>query len=161
MPRLGPDARQLRLLVELLRAQLVGPHAGRVDDVRRTDLEARAALDVERLDALGVTVVLEQAGDGDAVGADRAEALGLAQHGQHEAHVVGLAVVEEIAARRLARGERGQQLEHFLAGDHAMALGAPGLAALPHRLCSARALAALASARRGARGGRGRRDITS
>ncbi len=62
-----------------------------------------------------------------AIGADGAEALGLAEDRQDEPHVVGLAVIEQVPARRLARGERGQQLEHFLAGDRAVALGAPRL----------------------------------
>ncbi len=55
--------------------------------------------------------LLEQAGHIEPVGADGAEALGLAEHGQHEPHVIGLAVVEQISARRLAAGERGKQLE--------------------------------------------------
>ena len=41
---------------------------------------------------------------------DRAEALRLGQHGQHEPRVVGLAVVEQVAAGGRAVGERGQQL---------------------------------------------------
>jgi len=106
---------QLRLVVELFGAQPIGPHAGRVDHVRRAQLQFRAALGVARAHAPRAAVALEQPGDVHAVGADRAEAFGLAEHRQHEPHVVGLAVVEQVAARRLARGERGQQLEHLLA----------------------------------------------
>ena len=137
----GTDARQLRLVVELFGTQLVGPHAGRVDHIRGAYLELRAALSIEREHSSRTPVSLEQAADPQAIGADRAEALGLAEHRQHEAHVVGLAVIEQVAARRLATagrrpcaprspgssaGKRRQQLNHFLAGDHAMALGAPG-----------------------------------
>ena len=111
----GANARQLGLVVELFRAQLIGPHAGRVDHVRGAHLELRAALGVQRPHAPRASVLLQQPGDPQPVGADRAEALGLAEHGQHEADVVGLAVVEQVAARRLARGERRQQLDHLLA----------------------------------------------
>ena len=126
-----PDARQLGLVVQLLRAQLVGPHAGRVDHVRGAHLEA-ARRSRRRAPARRCARPSRSSSpvDVEAVGADRAEALGLAEHGQHEAHVVGLAVVEQVAAGRLARGERRQQLEHLLAGDHAVALRAPGLAAV-------------------------------
>ena len=47
VPRLGPDARQLGLVVELLRAQLIGPHAGRVDHVGGAHVERLAALAVD------------------------------------------------------------------------------------------------------------------
>ncbi len=124
----GPDARQLGLVVELLRAQLVGPHAGGVDHVGGAHVEALAALAVESLHAMCATVALQQAGHVQAVGADRAEALGLAKDGEHESRVVGLAVIEEVAARRLAAGERRQQLQDLLAGDDPVALRAPRLA---------------------------------
>ena len=60
-----------------------------------------------------------------AVGEDGAEALGLAEHGQHEADVVGLAVVEEVGLAGVASGERRDQLGHLLAGDRAMAVRRP------------------------------------
>jgi len=63
--------------------------------------------------------------DLEPVRADRAEALGLAEHGEHEPRVVGLTVVEQIAARRVAPRQRRQQLDHLLAGDQPMALRAP------------------------------------
>ena len=61
----------------------------------------------------------------EAVRADRAEPLGLREHRQHEARVVGLAVVEQVSTGRLTRRERRQQRDDLLAGDHAMTLGAP------------------------------------
>ncbi len=131
VPRLGLIARQLGLVVELLRTQLVGPHPGRVHHVRGAYHELPSPLPIQRPHALSATVAFEQADGRHAVGAHRPEALGLAEHGQHQAHVVGLAVVEEVAAGRLARGERGQQLQHLLAGDHAVALGAPARAPPP------------------------------
>ena len=130
VPRLGRMRGSSASSCSSLRAQLVGPHAGRVDDVRRAHVEASPLSQSSALHAVRAPVALEQPGHVEAIGAHRAEALGLAEHGQHEAHVVGLAVVEQVAAGRLARGERGQQLEHLLAGDHAVALRAPGLAAL-------------------------------
>ena len=98
--------------------------------VALTTLSARttnslAARGVAHADAAGAPALLDQLGDLAAVGADRAEALGLAQHGQHQPGVVGLAVVEEVARRRLARGERRQQLDDLVAGDDAVAVGAP------------------------------------
>jgi hypothetical protein len=124
-PAARPDPRQLGLVVQLLRPQLVGPHAGSVYDVGRADVEPRAALAVVHLHALRPAVALEQAGHVQPVGAHRAEALGLAEHGQDEPDVVGLAVVEQVAAGRLAIAQRRQQVEHLLPGDHAMALRAP------------------------------------
>ena len=44
-----------------------------------------------------------------AVGEHRAEPLGLAEDRQHEADVVGLAVVEEVGRAGVKRGERGNQ----------------------------------------------------
>jgi hypothetical protein len=125
-----PDTWQLRLVVQLLRAQLVRPHSGRVHHVCGAHLELRAALAVERSHAVRPAVALEQPRDADAVGAHSAEALGLAEHRQHQAHVVGLTVVEQVAARRLACRKRGQQLDDLLAGDDAVALRAPGLIVL-------------------------------
>ena len=73
---------------------------------------------------------VEQAGDLGAVEADGAEALGLAEDRQHQAHVVGLAVVEEVGLARVAVGERRDQLDHLLAGDRAVAVGGPVVVAL-------------------------------
>ena len=61
---------------------------------------ASPALGVAHARAERAAALLEQPGRLDAVGGDRAEALGLGEHGQHEPHVVGLAVVEEVAAAR-------------------------------------------------------------
>ena len=87
-------------------------------------------LGVADLGAAGAAALLEQPGDLEAVGEHRAEALGLAEHGQHQPHVVGLAVVEEVAAAGLAVGERRQQLDHLVAPDHAVARRAPVLLAV-------------------------------
>ena len=55
------DERHLGLVVELLRAQPIGPHAGRVDDVRRADDELVAAHGVADPDPGGAAVVIERA----------------------------------------------------------------------------------------------------
>ncbi len=122
-----PDDGHLGLVVELLGAQPVGPHAGRVDDVGGAHLQLGPALGVAHARADGPAALLEQPGRLDAVDGDRAEALGLGEHGQHEPGVVGLAVVEQVAAARLAGGESRQQLRDLLAGDHAVPRGAPVL----------------------------------
>ncbi len=109
-PARRADDRHLGLVVQLGGPQPVGPDAGRVDDVGGADLELVAALDVAQARADRAPAVLEQLDRLEPVRDDRAEALGLGQHGQHEPGVVGLAVVEEVAAGRRAVGERGQQL---------------------------------------------------
>ena len=109
--------------MELLRAQPVGPHAGRVDDVGRAHVELAAADRVA--DARAVAGQRDRL---DAVDRHGAEALRLGEHGEHEPHVVGLAVVEQVAARRVARRERGDELGHLGAVDHAVARRAPLLA---------------------------------
>ena len=73
----------------------------------------------------GTAGLLVQAGHLQPVGAHRTEALGLGQDGEHEAAVVGLAVVEQVAAGGLPGGQRGQQLDDLVAGDRAVAVGAP------------------------------------
>ena len=124
-PAARADHRHLGLVAQLVRAQPVGPHPGRVDDVRGAHRELGAALGVAHQRA-----VVGQRGRLDPVGRHRAEALGLGEHGQDEPHVVGLAVVEQVAARGIARGEGGDQLGHLGAVDHAVARGAPVLAAV-------------------------------
>ena len=126
----GPDDRHLGLVVQLLGPQAVGPHAGGVDDAWRADRELLAALGVAHVGAARAAVLLQQRGDLEPVGEHRAEALGLGEHGQHEPHVVGLAVVEQVAAGGLAGGERGQQLGDLGAVDHAVAGRAPVLRAV-------------------------------
>ena len=123
----GPDDRHLGLAVQLLRPQPVGPHAGGVDDVRGAHGQLAAAHGVaHHRAAVGERDRL------DPVRRHRAEALGLGEHGEHEPHVVGLAVVEQVAAGGLAAGERGQELEHLRAVDDPVALRAPVvLAAAP------------------------------
>ena len=101
--------------------------------------------------------LVEQVGDLQAVGAHRAEALGLGQDGQHEAAVVGLAVVEEVARGRRAAGQRRQPLDDLVAADDAMALGLPVavLAAAPagHRVVEVQAHADHAVGPRAVEGG--------
>ena len=158
------DARQLGLQGELLRAQLVGPDARRIDDVRGPQVEALAALQVVHMDAPGVAVDLQQARHVEPVGADGAEALGLAEDRQDKPRVVGLAVVEEVTAGRLPAGQRGQQLEDLLAADDPVARRAPGLLGLSSLRPRWRP-AALLRASAGARGAQRRRsrstDMTS
>ena len=107
------------------RTQPIGPHAGGVDHVVRAQLEALAAERVVHADAARAPAVVEQIGDLHAVRAHGAEALGLGQHREHEAAVVGLAVVEQVARCRRAAGQRRQPLDDLVAADHAVALGLP------------------------------------
>ena len=127
----GSDDRHLGLVVQLLGPQPVGPHAGGVDHVLGADLQLGAGLGVDHARPAGAPAVLEQRDGLEPVRDDGAEARGLRQHGQHQPHVVGLAVVEQVAAGRLASGQRRQQLDHLVAGDRAMARGAPVLVVAP------------------------------
>ena len=127
----GADAGHLGLVVQLVGAQLVGPHAGGVDHPRGHHLELVAGGPVAHQCPGGATVALHQPADLEPVGAHRAEALGLAEHGEHQPGVVGLAVVEQVAGRRLAGGQRGQQLGHLVAVDDPVAGGAPVRLAVP------------------------------
>ena len=123
-----------------LGGQLLSPDAGGVDDVGGANLEHLAALAVARTHAGGASLALDQLAHAKAIGADRAKTLGLAEDGEHQTDVVGLAVVEQVATGRLARGERGQQVADILARDHAVALRAPRLAlgeTRPHVLLAA------------------------
>ncbi len=95
----GSDPRHLGLVVDLLRADAVGPDPGRVDHVGGGDLERLAGLEVGADHPAGHPVLVEQAGDLGAIEAQRPEALRLAEDRQHQADVVGLAVVEEVGAR--------------------------------------------------------------
>src|SRR5690242_13742456 len=56
----GADPRHLGLVVELLGAQPVRPHAGGVDDVLRAHLEALAGVPVADADAARAPAVVEQ-----------------------------------------------------------------------------------------------------
>ena len=137
------DPRQLSLVVELVAAQAIGPNAGRVDDVRGAHEQLLATHAIAR-DHPGRPAPLErELLDGETVCADRAEALGLPEHGQDEADVVGLTVIEQVAGTRLARRERRQEIADLAAVDDAMARGAPALLGLCHRApaAAARALA--------------------
>jgi hypothetical protein len=89
------------------------------------DPELAAGQRVLDAHARGPAGLLDQLGHAAAVGHHRAEPLRLAQHGQHQAHVVGLAVVEEVAGGRLAALERRQQATDLLGVDDAVAVGAP------------------------------------
>ena len=119
------DAGHLGLVVQLARAQAVGPDAGRVDDRVGAHDELVAALGVADAHAAGAAVLLDQLGHLAAVGADGAEALGLGEDRHHEPRVVGLAVVEQVAGGGLAPRQRRQQLDDLLAGDDPVAVGAP------------------------------------
>ena len=90
------DARHLLLAVDLLGAQPVGPHPGCVDHVRGAQLEHVAAHAVAHEHSRGAPVPLDQPGRLTAVREHRPEALGLPEHGEDQAHVVRLAVVEEV-----------------------------------------------------------------
>ena len=100
----GRDPGHLGLGVELLGPDPVGPYAGGVDHVVGPDHElgsrSRGRVTVHPgAEVLGrpswmTCSRLAQIG---------AEALGLAEHRQHQAGIVGLAVVEQIAAGRAAR----------------------------------------------------------
>ena len=159
-PAAGPDARHLGLVVQLAGAQAVGPDARRVDDVRGVHDELVAAERVADLHARRPAgVVAYELADVQPVGADRAEALGLAEDGQHEPHVVGLAVVEQVAGRGLAGGQRRDELEHLLAGDHAVALRAPGGEVVAELGRGGVAPAARARARAGAAAALDRHDV--
>jgi hypothetical protein len=136
----GANARHLLLPVQLVGAQPVGPHARGVHHVGGPHLELAAALGVAHEYPGGAPGALDQPGDIAAVGAHGAEALGLAEHGEHQARVVGLAVVEEIRRGRLALGESRHQLDCLGAVHDAVALGAPiRLAVLPRAAVAAAA----------------------
>ena len=142
-----PDPRHLGLVVQLLGPDRVGPDAGRVDDVVGADLElARRTAASRTRTPSARPLLVDQAEHLAAVGHHGAEALGLAQHGQHQPHVVGLAVVEEVGGARLALGQRGGQPDDLLAVDHAVAVGAP-----VGRAVAVASRAAAARARRRAR----------
>ena len=119
------DPRHVLLLDHLLGADAVGEDAGRVDDVLGLDLEALARLGLEHGDAGGAPVGGEDLGHLGAVQHHRAEALGLAEDREHEPHVVGLAVVEEVGVARVARLERRDHLEHLIAVDRPVAVRRP------------------------------------
>ena len=121
----GGDPRHVLLADDLLGPDLVGEDAGRVDDVVGADLEALARLSLDRGDPGGVAVDREHLGHVGAVEHHRAEALGLAEHGQDQAHVVGLAVVEEVGVFGVTGSQGRDQLQHLLAVDRAVAVGRP------------------------------------
>ena len=154
-PARGADHRHLGLVVQLGGPQPVGPDAGRVDDVGGADLELLAALGVAQARADRAAAVLEQLDGLEPVREDRPEALGLGQHGQHEPDVVGLAVVEQVAARRLRCASAGSS---SLTSARRSPGGAPGSSRAP-RARRRRAASAAAGRRpsRRRRSGRGRR----
>ena len=121
------DLRQLGLVTQFVRSQAVGPHTGRVDDVVSVHDDRLVAHTVAGADAGGSAALLDELLDREAVRAHRAEALRLPEHGEHEPHVVGLAVVEEVARGRRAAAERRQEREDLGAGDDAVAVRAPGV----------------------------------
>ena len=125
-----PDVRDLLLLVELLGADGVRPHASCVHHVGRTDRELPAGDAVQAARAHGAAVLVEQLDHLAPVRHHRPVALGLAEHGEHEPGVVRLAVVEEVRGGGVAPGQGGQKTLDLLAVDHAVAVGAPLLDAV-------------------------------
>ncbi len=121
------DVGNLGLGVDLLGAEPICPHPGRVDHLVGAHIERATARAIDAAHPGGATALLEQLLDLAAVDAHRAEALGLPEHGEREPHVVGLAVVEEVAAGRAPRGQRGQVLEDLVGADRAVTVGAPVL----------------------------------
>ena len=122
----GSDPRHLGLVVDLVGPDPVGPDAGRVDRrCRPRSRTARPTRPSTQATPVADPSPVEQPGDLGPVEADRAEALGLAEDRQHEADVVGLAVVEQVGLARVAIGERRDQLGDLLAGDRAVAVGRP------------------------------------
>jgi hypothetical protein len=111
--------------VQLVGAQPVGPDARRVDHAGGADLQLPIALAVTQLRADGAAALLQQADRVHPVDHHRPEALRFPEHGEHEPRVVRLAVVEEVAAARLAPGERRQQFRDLVAVDDPMAGRAP------------------------------------
>ncbi len=106
----GRDPRDLLLLEDLVRPDPVGPDAGGVDDVGRAHLEALARRPSRAAHPGRLPPLVEDLGHLRPVERDGAEALGLAEDGQDQPRVVGLAVVEEIGGAGLARAEGGDQL---------------------------------------------------
>src|SRR5207248_3026307 len=98
------DVRNLRLRMELFASDAICPHAGRVHDVVGADLEAAPARAVFARDPARAAVLVHELEHVAAVRDDGTEALCLAEDGENEPDVVGLAVVEEVAGARLARG---------------------------------------------------------
>ncbi|CAB4344470.1 unannotated protein [freshwater metagenome] len=111
--------------MELLRAQPICPHAGRIDDVVGADLEVAATLDVAYRNPAGTTVLLNQPGRLDPIGEDRSEALRLLQRRENQPGVVGLTVVEEISPRGVSGSESRSSFNHLGPIDHPMALRRP------------------------------------
>ena len=125
VPRLGLMRGMSSSLEDLLGADAVGEDAGRVDDVVGLDLEGLAGLGLTSGDADRAAVADEDVGDLGAVQHHRPEALRLAEHREHQPHVVGLAVEEEVGAVGLARRQRGHHLEELLALDRPVAVRRP------------------------------------
>src|SRR6185295_19525868 len=121
----GGNPGHLLLGEDLLWADAVGPDARRVDHVGRPDLEALAALGVRADDAGGPAAVRDQLDHLGAVHEHGAEARRLAQHGEHQADVVGLAVVEQIRLLGVPRCQRRDQLRRLVAWDRAVAVRRP------------------------------------
>ena len=122
----GLDARHLGLVVDLLGPDPVRPDARGVDHVVGGDPEALAALDLHALRRPSARPPsLHQPDHLRAVRAHGAEALGLAENGQDQAGVVGLAVVEQVGADGIERLERRDVLDGLLGGDRPVAVRRP------------------------------------
>ena len=111
------DLRDVLFPFDFARPDLVGPDPGRVDDVVGLDDHSFARCDFGELDLPGLAALLQHPGDVGAVQADRAEALGLAQHGEDEPRVIGLAVIEEVGRFRVARLQGRDQFEQLFPVD--------------------------------------------
>ncbi len=120
-----PDSRHVLGLVDLVRADPVGPHAGGVHHVVRAHVDLRATGAVRAAHPRCSSALLDQAGDLEAVREHGPEALGLTEHGQDEPRIVGLAVVEEVGGARHPLSEGGQELHRLVAAHGAVAVRAP------------------------------------
>ena len=121
----GGDLRQLGLGVQLVGANPVRPHARGVDHVLGADGERTARLLVVHRDLGPGPIRGAELGDAQPVGADRAEALRLSQHREHEPGVIGLAVIEQVAAAGPPVGDRRQQPRDLVAVDEPVTRRAP------------------------------------
>ncbi len=111
---------------DLLRPDAVGPDPGRIDHVVGPDLEALAACRRPCRRRPRPWSPSEISSTTSApLQTHRAEALRLAEHGEHQPGVVGLAVVEQIGLLGVARGQRRDQLGGLLPRDRAVAVRRP------------------------------------
>ena len=123
-PATRSDARNL-VRLDLVRPQAIRPDAGGVDDVGGPNLKLLTRVRLTTTHTDRPPVVLEQINDLGAVDHHGTKALSLTEDGQHQPHIVGLAVVEQVGGARLLRGERGDQVDHLVSADRPVAIGRP------------------------------------